>query len=127
MADTLPRVLHIEDNQDIATVVAQVLKSEADLVHVSSLQAAREKISGEKFDLAIVDLVLPDGSGLDIVAELKALSPPLPVIIHSAHEVADTTRNVDAVLFKTRTPHDEFRQTVRRLAAGEAQLESAAE
>ena len=72
MTDSLPRVLYIEDNQDIATVVEQVLKPVAQLIHVNTLSDARKKIACEKFDLAIVDLVLPDGSGFDIVSELKA-------------------------------------------------------
>lgn len=119
MTTALPHVLHIEDNDDIATVVQQVLKSVAQLHRVASLAEAREILGKEKFDLAIIDLVLPDGSGLDIVTEIKALDPPVPVIVHSAHEVAETTRDVDAILFKTRTSHGEFRETVTRLASGE--------
>ena len=38
------------------------------------------------FDLAVVDLMLPDGNGIAVVREIKALNPGTPVAVVSASE-----------------------------------------
>jgi DNA-binding response OmpR family regulator len=38
------------------------------------------------FDLAVVDLILPDGDGTKVVREIKAQSPGTPVVVLSASE-----------------------------------------
>jgi DNA-binding response OmpR family regulator len=108
----LPEVLHIEDNPDISMIVAKILSNIADITHVTSLEQARETIAEKAFDLAIIDLVLPDGSGLDMVSELKTAQPSIAIIIHSAHEIAETLHGVDAVLSKMYTLHDDLRELV---------------
>ena len=54
----------------VLTVFPQALVSEAARVH-----DALELISAVKFDLALCDLGLPDGSGVDVVAKLRELQP----------------------------------------------------
>ena len=119
--NTLPKILHIEDNSDISLIVAKVLSNIADITHVDNLSQARDKLTETQFDLAILDLVLPDGSGLDLVKELKTKEPPVPVIIHSAHEVSDNIHDVDAVLSKMHTQHDVLRALVRKLTGTETE------
>ncbi len=114
-ANSLPDVLHIEDNADISLIVAKILSNVANITHVDNLTQAREKLAVEHFDLAILDLVLPDGSGLDLVEELKKMKPPVAVIIHSAHEVSENIHDVDAVLSKMYTQHDNLRELVKKL------------
>lgn len=113
--NSLPDVLHIEDNPDISLIVAKILSNVANITHVDNLAQAREKLAAHDFNLAILDLVLPDGSGLDLVAELKQMKPPVAVIIHSAHEVSETIHDVDAVLSKMYTQHDNLRELVQTL------------
>lgn len=49
-----------------------------------TLAEGREMVrNGEPPDL-VVDLMLPDGNGVDLVAEIKAQSPKLPVVVLSA-------------------------------------------
>ena len=110
-----PEILHIEDNPDISMIVAKILSDIVNITHVTSLKEAREKIDQQPFDLAIIDLVLPDGSGLDMVSELKSKQPSTPIIIHSAHEISETIHDVDAVLSKMYTLHDDLRELVMNL------------
>jgi len=112
---SLPNVLHIEDNPDISLIVAKILSNVANITHVDNITQAREKLTSHHYDLALLDLVLPDGSGLDLVTELKSMDPPVAVIIHSAHEVSETIHNVDAVLSKMYTQHDNLRELVLKL------------
>jgi len=122
--NNLPNILHIEDNPDISLIVAKILSQIAVITHVDNLAQARDKLSEGVYDLAILDLVLPDGSGLDLVDELKSNNPPIPVIIHSAHEVSDNIHNVDAVLSKMHTQHDVLRSIVRKLTGQEEVVNS---
>jgi len=113
--NNLPRLLHIEDNQDISLIVSKILSNVVHITHVDNLAQAREKLADNNYDLALLDLVLPDGSGLDLVDELKSNKHPVPVIIHSAHEISDTIHNVDAILSKMHTQPDTLRALVKKL------------
>jgi len=125
--NNLPKILHIEDNPDISLIVAKILSNIASVTHVDNLAQAKKKLAERDFDLALLDLVLPDGSGLDLVQELKSKQPPVPVIIHSAHEVSDNIHNVDAVLSKMHTQHDVLRNLVRKLTGQEEPAELSAQ
>lgn len=114
---TSPHILHIEDNMDIKAFVFSVLQDMAKITYVESLEDAKQKLAAEHFDLVILDLILPDGSGLDLIKDLKAMQPPLPVIVHSAHEMSDTIKGVDAVLSKLHTTEEDLRQLVVELSA----------
>ena len=41
-------------------------------------------IANSQYDLVLIDLVLPDKSGLDLIADIKAFTPNIPIIIYSA-------------------------------------------
>ena len=106
------RILHVEDNIDIALIVAKILESIAHVKRVETLEQARQIIATHSYDIALLDLVLPDGSGLDLIPELKAKLPGIGIIIHSAHETFDNISNVDAVISKMRTTPTELRRIV---------------
>lgn len=110
--DSKIRILHVEDSIDIAMIVAKILESVAQIKRVETLEQARQIMSTGPFDIALLDLVLPDGSGLDLIPELKTNHPDIGIIIHSAHEAFDNIRHVDAVISKMRSTHEEFRKIV---------------
>src|SRR5215210_3515652 len=77
-------------------------------------------------DVAVVDLGLPDGSGLDLIGELRAVNPESAVLVLTASsDRAQFARAVEAgaagVLHKS-TPLHELVGAVRRLIAGEQLL-----
>ncbi len=55
------------------------------LLGAGSVAEAKAQLSNELLDLLITDVRLPDGSGLDIVSEAKAVQPHLPVVVITAH------------------------------------------
>jgi DNA-binding response OmpR family regulator/anti-sigma regulatory factor (Ser/Thr protein kinase) len=112
-----PRVLHVEDDADLCNVISAAVSPIADVVSVGSLQAAREKIGEGPFDLAIVDVTLEDGSGLDLLIMLEKHGPTgIPVVIFSAHDIdRDVAAKVQAALTKSRTSLSALVDTVRRL------------
>lgn len=108
-------LLHIEDDADVRSVVAAILGDDVRIVAATTLGEARQQLKARHFDLAILDLGLRDGNGLDLIEELNAADPPTPVILFSAREPApDQTRLVAASLVKSRTANQELRDTIRR-------------
>jgi PAS domain S-box-containing protein len=110
------RILHVEDDADLRSVVAAIVEREADMEHAASLGEARQKLARERFDLLILDLALPDGSGLELVPVVSDLTPPTPVIIFSAHEVdVATAGRVASVLVKSQTSNRELLEKIQHV------------
>lgn len=66
------RVLLIEDSPSIRTLVSHHLKkAHIDLTNCETLAAARDAFAGSKWDLALVDIMLPDGSGEELARDLR--------------------------------------------------------
>lgn len=69
----LPRILLVEDHADTLQILARLLRRWGYDVHTAStVQAALQLARQETFDVLISDLALPDGSGREIMAEVKA-------------------------------------------------------
>jgi len=82
----------------------------------TTLQEARARLLDQRFDLVLLDLTLPGGSGWDLLTDIEALDRPPPVVVFSASEVdlAEGTRAA-AVLIKAQTSNDELLETLRRV------------
>ncbi|MNV43634.1 KDP operon transcriptional regulatory protein KdpE [compost metagenome] len=82
----------------------------------SSLARAREALKRMKPDLVILDLGLPDGSGLELLPELGEAENIIPVVVYSAQELdAALGARVEAVLVKSSASLTHLARTVRRL------------
>src|SRR5579859_2839691 len=105
-----PRVLHVEDDADITRVVATLLRDTADVVPASTVLSAWELLKEEDFDLMIIDLGLPDGSGLELLPALKkSTRAPIPSLVFSSHEISPRTeRYVSAALLKSQTSNQDL-------------------
>ena len=83
------KILVIEDEPDIrSTLEYNLIKDGFDVVGVGSLGDARAAISMSSFSMILLDLMLPDGSGLDLCREMKG-NPDLsniPIIILTAKD-----------------------------------------
>lgn len=81
-----PRVLLVEDTVSLARIYIEYLKNEPlNVVHVETGKAAREAIADRVPDVVLLDLVLPDMDGLDILKEIYEKQIPSGVIIITAH------------------------------------------
>ena len=71
----MPRVLLVEDDRSLGTTLAERLEREkVDVTWVETLAAARTAVASKTWDLAIIDVMLPDGSGFDLTPELRKRS-----------------------------------------------------
>jgi PAS domain S-box-containing protein len=65
------QILFVEDHEDTARVLLRILKHAGfNVSHAATLAGAQELAAGQRFDLLITDLGLPDGSGLELMRSL---------------------------------------------------------
>ncbi len=75
-------ILIIEDNEDLAQLVAIHLKDMGFVVVLThSGQSGLSTAKNKTFDLIILDLMLPDGSGIDICRQLRAFNDYVPILM----------------------------------------------
>lgn len=117
----MPTVLHVEDDEDMLTVMSAGLGQDIAITFARNVQEARFELRQKRFDLVILDLTLPDGSGADL---LRAIPSGTPVIILSASEVDEhLAATVTAAVTKTRTSEIAIAELVRRLTMKHAGVE----
>ena len=92
------RVLIVEDEPRIASFVQRGLEAEGFTVGVAvdGRAGLAEATSGE-YDLVLLDLILPELSGEEVLERLHAERPDLPVIVLSAKDaISDRVTNIEA-------------------------------
>jgi len=113
---TQPSILHIEDSQDLIEMMSSLLTNKATIIQAESIKSAKEKIASEQFDMVILDIGLPDGSGLDLISLINQKKPLVPIIIFSAQMVEqDIIEQVDAALVKSTITNDELISVIKKL------------
>ncbi len=117
-----PRILHVEDDPDITQVVQKLLQDTADVDQAGTVLEAWEMLKRRDYDLLLLDVGLPDGSGLELLPALrKSSSTPIPSVIFSAQELSPrTARHVSAALLKSKTSNPELLGRIRSLLADPA-------
>jgi PAS domain S-box-containing protein len=117
--DMRPSVLHVEDDAGLRSVVAMLLEPFARTEGVATLAAAHERIAERHYDLVLLDIALPDGSGWDLFDKMREVSRHPPVIVFSGSNVAQSRlADVEGALLKAHSSDDELVATIRR-ALGE--------
>ena len=81
----MAEILVVEDSPDQAALVAALLEGGGHKARlVGNAQTALERIASTRPDLVITDLVMPGMNGLELVGEVRACCPDLPVILMTA-------------------------------------------
>jgi DNA-binding NarL/FixJ family response regulator len=116
----LIRVIHVEDHADFRELLEILLNGQTDIEVVAqagSLVEARAHVARFEFDVAVLDLGLPDGDGLDLISDLRQANPEVGVLILSANLDAGSLEGAaeaDEIMDKL-APVEEVIGTVRRL------------
>jgi PAS domain S-box-containing protein len=87
----LPRVLFVEDDDDLISVIGATLTNRVQIVPAHNLQMAERLLRETRFDLVILDQMLPDGDGLLLVDRIPELVVPKVILL-----VTDPPKVVDA-------------------------------
>ncbi|MDQ6622213.1 MAG: response regulator [Verrucomicrobiota bacterium] len=83
---TKARILHVEDHQDTRLMMAALLADAGYGVMTAGSLAEGLKLAKETaFDLYLLDVRLPDGTGVELCQKLRALTPEVPVLYYSAY------------------------------------------
>lgn len=92
------RILLVEDEDRVASFVVKGLTAEGHTVERAATSAEGTALAATReYDLILLDLVLPDGSGRDVLRAVRRADPDVPVIVVSAlGEVDDKVDLLDA-------------------------------
>ncbi len=113
-----PNILHVEDDVDLQNIVMTILAGTAKVFAAGSLKQAEQLLAEHTFDLAILDMQLPDGSGMELLPTLHRETPSTRIIIFSASDVdRDTAGTVASTLIKSRTSNSELLNTIQSLVS----------
>ena len=83
----MEQILIIEDDMALNKGLCKALTTDSrQLVSCTDIRSAREQILCSMPSLILLDINLPDGSGLDFLKELKKESDPIPVILLTAND-----------------------------------------
>lgn len=81
-------VLIVEDDRALGEGLCLALKSPETVPSLCrTLSAARSALGAGDFGLLVLDVNLPDGSGLSLLRELRAKSDPIPVLLLTANDM----------------------------------------
>lgn len=90
------RVLLIDDDPGVAEVLGMLLEREGYAVErTASVKASLQRVHVSNFDLVVTDLKLPDGTGLDVIAGVRARRPRLPIIMITSYSSMESA--IDAL------------------------------
>jgi two-component system, NtrC family, response regulator PilR len=119
-------ILHVDDDPDVRLLMAGSLQEFGYVVLTAGTVAEALQLAKDlKFNLCILDVRLPDGTGIELCLQLRKLQPDVPIVYYSAY--ADDgarqealSRCGDAYLQKP-VSAAELEQTIARLLNREEQ------
>jgi DNA-binding response OmpR family regulator len=90
------RILVVEDDRGIATMLERGLRLAGHRVTVAGgVGEARTAWVAERFDLILLDVMLPDGDGLELLAERRGADDDVPAVLLTAREEAELHDRAD--------------------------------
>lgn len=83
------QLLIVDDHPMMRTGLAQLIDNTPDLkacAEADNAAQALQAITGRNFDLILLDISLPDKNGVELIKDIQALKPGLPVLVVSMHD-----------------------------------------
>jgi two-component system, OmpR family, response regulator QseB len=116
------RILVVEDDRGIRGMLERGLRLAGYMVTMApDLAAARERWTDGQVDLVLLDVMLPDGNGLDLLAERRAAGDETPTVLLTALEADELRQQAATAGASAYLPkpfiYGELLACVRRLTA----------
>jgi DNA-binding NarL/FixJ family response regulator len=126
MTGTQPvKILVIDDHEGVRRRVKQILEEVFSHVEVGEADSSKKAIAAvqqEPWDLGIIDISLPDQSGLELLCELHSTAPRLPLLVLSLHtqeQYAVRAFRAGAMAYLTKqTAPEELARAVKQVLTG---------
>lgn len=126
------RVYLLDDHEIVRRGIKDLLERDGDIVVVGESDSAREavrRIPALRPDVAVLDGRLPDGSGIEVCREVRAVDPSIKGLILTSFDddaalFAAIMAGASGYLLKQVRGHD-FVDGVRRVATGQSMLDPA--
>lgn len=81
----IPQILVVDDDLEIRKLLARYIKEQGFRVQLASrCVEVHERIATNQIDLIVLDVMLPDGSGLDLCRDLRSTRSRIPIILLTA-------------------------------------------
>jgi two-component system, response regulator, stage 0 sporulation protein F len=89
------KVLVVDDKKVIGDMFDIILGYSGHIVTViQNANEAIETVKREEFDIAFLDIVMPESDGITILEKFKAIAPTLPVVMMSGYSVEEKRNRV---------------------------------
>lgn len=90
------KALIVDDEDDIGFMVSKFLNKEGIESDVfNRVTDAKDRLGQEDYDLYILDISLPDGSGFDLIPKIHQQNDPYNIVMISAHDGPEEARKID--------------------------------
>jgi DNA-binding NtrC family response regulator len=90
------RVLLIDDDPGVSEVIGMLLERESyGVEYAGTVKTALQRVDRSDLDVVVTDLKLPDGTGLDVIAGVRARRPRLPIIMITSYSSMESA--IDAL------------------------------
>jgi DNA-binding NarL/FixJ family response regulator len=85
------RLLIADDHELVREGLRSVfMNTEVEIVaEAATCEGAMRRALESNVDVVLLDIKMPDGSGIDVLGQIKSAKPDLPVLMYSAHDSQD--------------------------------------
>jgi len=97
MSRTKPRVLAVDDENDILLILRTALRDEYDVTTASNGPDALLAVEQDNPDLVILDLMMPDMDGIEVLEELRRMSTTATIPVIFLTGVSDRAKMREAI------------------------------
>jgi CheY-like chemotaxis protein len=105
------RILLVDDNASFRCTLSALLELAGHVVaEAASMTDARARLANAAFDLALLDVHLGDGSGPELIGDVRRACPAARVIILSGGSADPSVQRADLVLEKGDDPEEMLRR-----------------
>ena len=85
-----PTILVVDDDEGVRESFRLALQNDYDLIFAVDAKSTLKVLKNQAFDLCLLDILLPDGSGIDLLRQIKRRDESLDVLMVTALTGVDT-------------------------------------